>query len=33
MTKWMTRALGGAAVVAGVLGSSAGAAGADPKGA
>jgi hypothetical protein len=32
MTKWMTRALGGAAVVAGVLGSGVGAAGADPKG-
>ena len=32
MTKRMTRALGGAVVVAGVLGSGMGAAGADPKG-
>ena len=32
MTRWMTRALGGAAVVAGVLGSGVGAASADPKG-
>ena len=32
MTRWTTRALGGAAVVASVLGSGMGAAGADPKG-
>jgi len=32
MTRWTTRALGGAAVVAGVLASGVGAAGADPKG-
>jgi hypothetical protein len=31
MTRWMTRALGGAPVVATVLGSNTGAAGADPK--
>jgi hypothetical protein len=31
MTKWTTRALGGAAVVAAVFGSGLGAAGADPK--
>ena len=31
MTRWTTRALGAAAVVAGVLGSGVGAAGADPK--
>ena len=32
MTNWMTRVLGGAAVVAGVVGSGVGAAGADPQG-
>jgi hypothetical protein len=32
MTRWTTRALGGAAVAASVLGSGMGAAGADPKG-
>jgi hypothetical protein len=32
MTKWTTRALGGAAVVAGVVGGGVGAASADPKG-